>query len=197
MEQKSSYQIPYHELDVPLNQAPLPPEYSSLHTLYPGVPMLRNDIFDRYYIPHCDPEAACESFHDRRDNTIAAGKHLERLARRSAGGPDDKVTIHAVEDPSVPVEDPALSQLSTQSPIALNDGMEYPTPKADLDHKMDAKHHDSPPDGPTRENFQAINLNEEGGQCHVVYVLIFAGFIVLALLLAGAFVGVKKRRSSS
>jgi len=193
---KSSYQIPYHDLDAPLNPPILPPEYSSLHTLYPGVPMLRNDIFDRYYIPHCDPDEACKSFKERRENTIKSAKHLEFLARSSAGGPDDKVTIHAVEDPSMIVEDPALTQLSTQSPTALNDGMEYPLRSSrDSDNGRGVKENFQSVDHLPTSQKQAIQPANTSvvadsvlnGESTCVFISI--GFLVLIILLMGAFLG--------
>ena len=190
-----AYQIPYHTLDAPLNPPILSPEYSSLHTLYPGVPMPRTDVFDRYYYCHSCPKDARRSFEERRSNTIKAAEHLEKLARLSAGGPDDKVTIHAVADPSEIVEDPALSQLSTQSPVALNDGMEYPV-KTELD-----PHHKKLIKSRSKENFEAVGVvgtpDTSKGKCFqdldVVYVLVFIGFLVFMGLLAGALLGKKKQ----
>lgn len=213
-----TYQIPYHELDVPINPLPLPPEYSSLHTLYPGVPYPRTQTYDRYNILHCDPCAAKTSFDERREDTIQAAKSLEKLALKSGGGPEDKVTIRAVADPSIMIEDPALLQLSTQAPVALNDGMEFPV-KKDIDPRLDTR---GDLVGPPRENFGPIETLKEsrkvdarifdrkvekfqatpsvgGGQCHsqvtgdMLYVLVFVGFLVLIGLLGSAFLGIRKR----
>lgn len=207
---KGTYQIFYHDLDAPLNPPPLPSEYSSLHTLYPGRPMLRNDIFDRYYIPHCNPCEARRSFKEKRDDTILAARHLERLARKSAGGPNEKVTIHAVSDPSMPNEDPALAQLSTQSPIALNDGMEYPISK---EGAIQSNHYHQPDqdvaydletfDGnmpmatttstPKREYFHAI-LPPDTNRGQLFYILVFTGLVVLILVFSGIIVGTRSKR---
>lgn len=192
---RTSYQIPYYPLDVPLNPAPLPSEYSSLHTLYPGEPMINRDTaFNRYYIPHCDPEGARCAFVENKENTIIAAQRLEALARKSGGNPEDKVTIHAVADPSTIVEDPALSQLSTQAPIALNDGMQFvATPNSRRENFREEKEVEVPNKNLSKssiERFRAGADKEDGG---MIYVLVFIGFIVLCLLLAGAFLGPRKR----
>jgi hypothetical protein len=198
MEQHSSYQIPYHNLDVPINPPPLSSEYSSLHTLYPGVPMRRNDYdyIDRYYIPHADPEAACRSFKDRREDTIRAARLVEDLARRSAGGPDEKTTIHAVADPSQVVEEPALQQLSTQNPIALNDGMSFPEKAVPSDSGDGPSHSgDTPSEVPMvkRENFKGIAESSSDDNIFV-YLFICLGVVFLVALIMSAVIGMKKSR---
>jgi hypothetical protein len=180
-----AYQIPYHELDAPLNPPIFPPEYSSLHMLYPGVPMPRTEVYDRYNIPHQCQEAARKSFEERKEDTIKAARHLEKLARLGSG---DKVTIHDVADPSIPTEDPALLQLSTQAPISLNEGMEYPAkPEKSKKGKKSGK-----------EGFDFLDAQPASGQetkeqqkgipRDIGAVFLFAGFLVLVLMLYGAFV---------
>ena len=194
--QSPAYQIPYHNLDVPINPPPLnPEEYSSLHTLYPGQPMRRNDYdyMDRYYIPHAHPCAARASFVERREDTIKAARLVENIARKSAGGPDEKVTIHAVADPSQIIEQPSLEQLSTQAPVALNDGMSFPmgskvvvTGQPEVSPKMIT--------GGIKENFVPITFApKENGE--MICVLIFIGCLILIFLLAGAFVGTTRARA--
>lgn len=163
--------------------------------------MLRNDVFDRYCIPHAHPKLAKISFIEKRNDTIRSARLLEKIARKSAGGPGDKVTIHAVEDPSVPNEDPTLAQLSTQSPTALNDGMEYKIKekkhkhkKMDCDDRKESKDHGHDHKENKREHFQfleGMGTSTERGEAF--YVLLFIGIIILAVLLVGAFVGTKKR----
>lgn len=152
-----AYQIPYHNLDIPLNPPVEPPPYSSLHLLYPGMPMIQNDVFDRYYVPHICPEQAWIAFNENKANTVEAACRQEILARQSSG---NKVTIHAVEDPSAIVEDPALSQLTTHPPVALNDGMEF---KAKKGH---------------RERFTATETETKNKGVSILYVLC----IIIALI---------------
>lgn len=190
----------YRNLDFPINPEVMSDQYSSLHTLYPGEPMLRNDIPDRYYIPHSDPEMAKASFDERRRDTIAASKRLEELARVSAGPPEDKTTIHAVEDPSIIVEDPSLAQLSTQAPVAFNDGMQTvigPETRPNREHFGPDPSLSLVPNSEARSIMQKSNVSEKDRQHHgqdidVAYVLIFLGFLALCMILAGVIVGMKK-----
>lgn len=120
--------------------------------------MIQNDVFDRYYIPHACPEKAWISFNENKTNTVEAARRQENLARQNSR---NKVTIHAVEDPSAIVEDPLLSQMTTHPPVALNDGMEF-KPKKGI-----------------KERFSAIETESKNEGIPLLYVLC----IIIALLL--------------
>lgn len=79
-----AYQPNYHQLDIPLNPPIEPYPYSSLHLLYPGMPMLLSDVFDRYDIPHACPEKSYEAFAENKNNTRIAACQTEILALESA-----------------------------------------------------------------------------------------------------------------
>lgn len=106
--------ILYHTLEDPLNPKQLPGKYSDLHTLYPGRPMDSSDNPDRYNIEHEEPNKAKETFIDSKQKTAQYGKNLERNARNM--GNQDKMTIHAVEDPSMLIEDPGLREANMLNP---------------------------------------------------------------------------------
>jgi len=106
--------IIYHTLDDPLNPKQLPNKYSDLHTLYPGRPMDSMDNPNRYSIQPEDPEAASEMFRDVKEKTASYGEKLEKKARKMGGG--EKMTVHAVEDPSMIIEDPNLKETNMLNP---------------------------------------------------------------------------------
>jgi hypothetical protein len=106
--------VRYHTLDDPLNPKQLPNKYSDLHTLYPGRPMDSTDDFNRNDIEHEDPEAAREMFQGVKERTAQYGAQLERKARKQGG--QEKMTVHAVEDPSTIIEDPDLVQTNMLNP---------------------------------------------------------------------------------
>lgn len=106
--------VAYHTLDAPLNPKQLPAKYSDLHTLYPGRPMDSDDNFNRYSIEPENPEAAKKMFQGVKEKTAEYGASLEQQARRMNG--DEKMTVHAVEDPSMIVEDPDLKDTNMLNP---------------------------------------------------------------------------------
>jgi len=106
--------IVYHTLEDPLNPKQLPNKYSDLHTLYPGRPMDSTDNPNRYSIQPEDPEAAAEMFQEVKEKTASYGAKLEKKARKLGG--DEKMTVHAIEDPSMIVEDPNLKETNMLNP---------------------------------------------------------------------------------
>lgn len=110
----SHTEILYHTLDDPLNPKQLPGKYSDLHSLYPGRPMDSSDNFDRYNIEHEEPDQARQTFIDVKDKTASYGEKLEKKSRKAGGG--EKMTVHAIEDPSMIIEDPALRETNMLNP---------------------------------------------------------------------------------
>ena len=75
--------IRYHEMAEPLNPPPLPPQFSSLHNLYPGMPMMRDSFvnWNDYPVDASLEEASIKSFTEDRERTVGYGAALETAAR--------------------------------------------------------------------------------------------------------------------
>lgn len=121
----------YLDLDRPLNPPVpwLPQGASPVHTLYPGRPMYTDLRYDRYEIPHEDPEGARETFERKTDQIQMYGQYLQKLAFEGGGGnqgagEDRKVPIHAVDDLQAVIDDPN-SRYTYEPPQASTDGMPF------------------------------------------------------------------------
>lgn len=76
--------------------------------------MPSSDNPNMYNPEHEDPEAAREMFNDVKQKTALYGETLERKAKK--GGSGNKMTVHAVEDPSMVIEDPSIQQVEMRHP---------------------------------------------------------------------------------
>jgi hypothetical protein len=121
----------FHLLDEPffLNPYGIESGISALHNLYPGRPMTVNDSFlSEYLIPNEDPEGAKRTFETSRANTKEYAKMLNDSVMAQNGGDNNKVLIHAVEDPSAVINDPDLKNAQMMTPETLGEGQAIPEP---------------------------------------------------------------------
>ena len=126
----NSYQNNYLPLDLPFNQNPhgVNSGISALNDLYPGRPMT---IFGRYYeyeIPNEDPEGAEETYLTNRRETKEYAQNLQNMTLSEGGGDRNKVLVHAIDDPSSVIDNPALQGNAVQIPPTQNDGRPFVVP---------------------------------------------------------------------
>ena len=117
--------IKYHSLSEPLNPSP-DNGNSPVNELYPGRPMTAADAdiaFNRYRIPHEQPEEARDAFKNRKSEINKYAKSLERQARDANDGP--KMMEHAVDDPSQTIEDPTMKFASRMEPPVFNNSFPF------------------------------------------------------------------------
>jgi len=121
----------FHKLDEPffLNPYGVNSGISALHDLYPGRPMTVDDSFlNKYAIPNEDPEGAKRTFLNSRKETKEYAKMLIDSVVSDNGGDENKVLIHALDDPSSVINDPDLKSAQMMTPESIGEGSPLPHP---------------------------------------------------------------------
>ena len=174
--------LPLDAVETYRRENPPNPTEAPLQLLYPGrhmpAPEGMGQTIDRYDYPHEHPVEARESFERTRKDIETYAGWLENRARRDGGKDQDKVTSHAVEDPSLLVDDPDLKFATVQQPPTWGDGSDDPERKTDATTAPpDVSGRNVAPRKELRENFGTTvgsNLDK--------LVVIIIGVVVLFIL---------------